>query len=520
MGIGLGRTRSVGLRGVAGFVVDVEAHVTTGLPGFAISGLGDSAVKQSSDRIKAAAALIEKMAVSQRRVTVNLSPAGERKIGTGFDLGMFVAVAAAMDLLPVRVVRDVVHIGEVGLDGTVRPVPGVLPLVHAAALAGVRHVVVPVANAGEARLVSGVAVHPVAEVTELVRRYGALGKGRPVPEVPVPTVTAREPEPVRDLSEVIGQADAKLALEIAAAGGHHLLLAGPPGAGKTMLAERLPGLLPSLDADESMEVTAIHSVLGALGSGEDARLITHPPFVAPHHGASPAAVIGGGSGRIRPGAITQAHRGVLFLDETPEFDKNVLQSLRTPLERGLVSIARSQESVTFPARFQLVLAANPCPCGKAWGKGLDCTCTPMMRRVYFGKLSGPLLDRVDLQVHVQPPGLAMAGAPPGETSAAVAARVSAARAAQGERWRQVLERRRGVNADVPGSVLRGRPWGLSASATSTLDRLLETGALSLRGYDRTLRCAWTVADLVGLQRPGREEVDVALALRHRPGVAA
>ena len=423
MGLGLGRTRSVGLRGVSGFVIDVEAHVTTGLPGFAISGLGDSAVKQSSDRIKAAAALIEKMLVSQRRVTVNLSPAGERKVGTGFDLGIFVAVAAAMDLVAARVVRDVVHIGEVGLDGTVRPVPGVLPLVHAAALGGVRHVVVPVANAGEARLVPGLCVHPVAEVTELVRRYDALAKGHRVEEVPVALRPTAPPEPARDLSEVVGQAEAKLALEIAAAGGHHLLLAGPPGAGKTMLAERLPGLLPPLDEAESMEVTAIHSVLGALGSGDDVRLITHPPFVAPHHGASQAAVIGGGSGRIRPGAITQAHRGVLFLDETPEFDKGVLQSLRTPLERGFVSIARAQETVTFPSRFQLVLAANPCPCGNGWGKGLDCTCTPMMRRAYFGKLSGPLLDRVDLQVHVQPPGLSMAGASSGETTAAVAARV-------------------------------------------------------------------------------------------------
>ena len=269
-----------------------------------------------------------------------------------------------------------------------------------------------------------------------------------------------------------------------------------------------------------MEVTAIHSVLGALGSGDDVRLITHPPFVAPHHGASQAAVIGGGSGRIRPGAITQAHRGVLFLDETPEFEKGVLQSLRTPLERGFVSIARAQETVTFPSRFQLVLAANPCPCGNGWGKGLDCTCTPMMRRAYFGKLSGPLLDRVDLQVHVQPPGLSMAGASSGETTAAVAARVRDARAAQGERWREVLERRRGVNADVPGSVLRARPWRLPGSATATLDRSIEVGAISLRGYDRTLRCAWTIADVMGLQRPGREEVELALSLRHRAGVAA
>jgi magnesium chelatase family protein len=522
--MGLGRTRSVGLRGVHGFVVDVEAHVTGGLPGFAISGLGDSAVKQSSDRIKAAAALIEGMPVSQRRVTVNLSPAGERKVGVGFDLGIFVAVAAALGIVPDRVVRDVVHIGEVGLDGTVRSVRGVLPLVHAAALAGVRHVVVPVANAAEARLVSGVRVHPASDVPGLIRRYHNLGRGRPVDEVPVPLGPAPDPPPARDLAEVVGQSEAKMALEIAAAGGHHLLMAGPPGAGKTMLAERLPGLLPSLDEAESMEVTAIHSVLGVLGtSGGAVQLITRPPFIAPHHGASQVAIIGGGSGGIRPGAITQAHRGVLFLDETPEFDKAVLQSLRTPLERGTVSIARAQETVTFPARFQLVLAANPCPCGNGWGKGLDCTCTPIMRRTYFGKLSGPLLDRVDLQVHVQPPGLSMAGQPAGESSSSVAARVADARQAQSTRWlglRDEVATPSLLNADVPGSVLRGSPWRLPATATATLDRALETGALSLRGYDRTLRCAWTVGDLVGLQRPGREQVDLALSLRHRSGVAA
>jgi magnesium chelatase family protein len=521
---GLGRTRSVGLRGVHGFLVDVEAHVTGGLPGFAMSGLGDSAVKQSSDRIKAAASLITEMPVSQRRVTVNLSPAGERKGGVGFDLGIFVAVAAAMGIVRREVVRDVVHIGEIGLDGTVRSVPGVLPLVHAAALSGIRHVVVPVANAAEARLVSGVRVHPVAQVRELVQRYDALAKGRPVAEVAVPAGAPPEDPPRKDLAEVVGQVEAKLALEIAAAGGHHLLMAGPPGAGKTMLAERLPGLLPPLDEAESMEVTAIHSVLGALGSSGDAvQLITRPPFVAPHHGASQVAIIGGGSGRIRPGAITQAHRGVLFLDETPEFDKAALQALRTPLERGTVSIARAQQTVTFPARFQLVLAANPCPCGNGWGKGLDCTCTPVMRRTYFGKLSGPLLDRVDLQVHVQPPGLSMAGQPTGESSASVATRVGAARAAQSARWSDLAEEvvvRSLLNADVPGSVLRGTPWRLPSSATATLDRALETGGLSLRGYDRTLRCAWTIADLFGLQRPGREQVDLALSLRHRSGAAA
>ena len=515
---GLGRTLSVGLRGVTGFVVEAEAHVASGLPGFVIGGLGDSAVAQSPGRIRAAANVIDEMPVGQRRLTVNLSPAGVRKVGAGFDLAMFVAVAVAMGKVPQQVVRDVVHLGELGLDGSVRAVPGVLPAVHAAARAGARHAVVPVGNAAEADLVSGIRVHPVGHVGELVARYGRLARHQEVDPVAVPAVAPEPPLPWSCLSEVLGQSEAKLALEIAAAGGHHLLLAGPPGAGKTMLAERLSGLLPPLGEAESMEVTAIHSVLGALG--DDVRLIVRPPFVAPHHGASMAAVIGGGSSHIRPGAITSAHRGVLFLDETPEFDKGVLQALRTPLERGTVSIARANETVTFPARFQLVLAANPCPCGNGWGRGLDCTCSPLMRRTYFGKLSGPLLDRVDLQVHVQPPGLSMAGQPPGETTDVVAARVASAREVQHERWRPVVETGRAANSDASGSLLRSARFRLPPSVTTTLDRSLERGGISLRGYDRSLRVAWTIADLAGLQRPGRDEVDLALSMRHHSGAAA
>ena len=518
---GLGHTRAVGLTGVRGFVVDVEAYVSAGLPQFTLSGLGDTTVAQSPGRIHAAASAVG-MQTSQRRITVNLSPAGLRKVGSGFDLGIFVAVAAAMGVVPRQVVREVVHVGELGLDGSVRGVRGVLPGVHAAARHGARHVVVPVDNAAEASLVPGVQVHPVADVVELVQRYRAIGEGRDVPEICHPTPAPPAVEPATDLADVLGQSEAKLALEIAAAGGHHLMLAGPPGSGKTMLAERLPGLLPDLDDRTSMEVTAIHSVLGVLG--DDVRLIRRPPFVAPHHGASQAAVIGGGSGRIRPGAVTQAHGGVLFLDETPEFDKGVLQSLRTPLERGTVTIARALESVTFPAAFQLVLAANPCPCGNGWGKGLDCACSPLMRRTYFGKLSGPLLDRVDLQVHVQPPGLALAGQPPGEPSTAVAARVAAARGAQHARW--MSEDRSGgsggprLNCEVAGSVLRASPWRLPSRDTRALDRALELGSLSLRGYDRALRVAWTMADLGGLQRPTPEHVELALSFRRQRGQAA
>jgi magnesium chelatase family protein len=511
----------VGLSGVRGFVVDVEAYVSAGLPSFGISGLGDASVAQSPRRICAAASAVA-LPASQRRITVNLSPAGLRKTGPGFDLAIFIAVAAAMDAVPRHVVRHVVHLGELGLDGSVRTVPGVMPAVHAAAKEGVRHVVVPLDNAAEAALVPGVRVHPVADVAELVQRYRALGDGLPVPDLEVPCAPQVLPDGgEKELADVLGQSEAKLALEIAAAGGHHLMLAGPPGAGKTMLAERLPGLLPPLDDELSMEVTSIHSVLGALGG--DVRLIRRPPFVAPHHGASQAAVIGGGSGRIRPGAITQAHGGVLFLDETPEFDKAVLQSLRTPLERGTVTIARALECVTFPAAFQLVLAANPCPCGNGWGRGLDCTCSPMMRRAYFGKLSGPLLDRVDLQVHVQPPGLALAAQPPGEQTADVATRVATARAVQHARWStdaRMGQMRSRLNSRVPGTVLRTPRWRLPACDTRAIDRALELGSISLRGYDRAVRVAWTVADLQGHQRPSRDHVELALSFRRPAGEAA
>lgn len=512
--------------GVQGLLVDVEAHVTSALPGFTVGGLGDATIGQASGRIKAAGSAVN-IPISLQRVTVNLSPASVNKGGSGYDLGMFVAIAAAMGKVPDAIVRDVVHLGELGLDGAVKSVPGVLPCVRAAALAGARHVVVPAENAAEARLVSGIAVHPVADVGELVARYASLGRGQTVVDPFSDAGNGARPQngqsaASKDLSEVLGQSEAKLALQIAAVGGHHLLMAGPPGAGKTMLAERLPGILPPLDDEAAMEVTAIHSVLGALDSpGGAMALIRRPPFVAPHHGASPAALIGGGAGRaIRPGAITAAHHGVLFLDETPEFAKDVLQALRTPLERGTVTVARAAQTLTFPARFQLILAANPCPCGMGWGRGLHCTCSPNARRAYFGRLSGPLLDRVDLQVHVQPPGLSLASAEPGPSSASVAETVLVARAAQRERWSALVGEQVRLNADVPGSVLREPRWRPGKDALAGLDRALDTAAISLRGYDRCLRVAWSVADLQGHGSPTRDEIDLALSMRRQNGVAA
>lgn len=510
----LGCTRAGGLRGVEGFAVGVEADVAPGLPSFTVVGLADSACGQSPDRVRAAGANCGHP-IPMRRITVNLSPASERKIGSRFDLGIAVAVLAAAGEIPGHVVRDVVHVGELGLDATVRPVPGVLPIVLAAVRAGWRHVVVPVGNATEARLVSGARVHPVSHLAELVARYQSLARGQR-PEPIHERVAA--PAPVQawpDLADVLGQHEARMALEVAAAGGHHLYLVGPPGAGKSMLAERLPGLLPDLDDATALEVTAIQSVLGAYRAVD--ALHRRPPFVAPHHGASMPSIIGGGSGWVTPGAVTAAHGGVLFLDEAPEFKPNVMQALRQPMESGTVLVARAAGRYRFPCRFQLVLAANPCPCGRAYGKAAGCSCTPLQRRSYAARLAGPILDRVDVQVQVPAPSRAVLAMGPAESSAVVAARVASARAAAAERWRA---QEASVNARIDGSVLRAAPFRLPREYTVELDRAVDRGQLSLRGYDRCLRLAWSVADLGGRAAPSRADVGMALALRHRPAVAA
>ncbi len=503
----LGRTRSVGLRGITGFLVDVEVDVASGLPSFSIGGCPDGACAQAPDRVKAAAAN-SGHPIPLRRVVVNLSPASIPKIGSGFDLAIGVAALVASETIAADVVRDVVHIGELGLDGTVRPVPGVLPLVLAATRRGIRHVVVPVANAAEARLVPGVRVHPVDHLDELVSRYAALHQGLVPPPVAEPATVPVEERPVPDLADVVGQAEARRALEVAAAGGHHVSLVGPPGAGKTMLAERLPGLLPELDDAQAMEVTAIASVLGRLGT--HATLERRPPFVAPHHGASAVAVIGGGSGRVLPGAVTQAHHGVLFLDEAPEFHTSVIQALRQPLESGDVVVSRAAGRHRFPCRFQLVLAANPCPCGYGFGKGSRCRCSSIRLSQYQNRLKGPVLDRVDIQVFVPAPSRAALLGSVGESSAEVAQRVLGSRLRQQERWAGTSWR---LNGHVPGPLLRGGRFRLPYPVTSSIDAALDRGLLTMRGYDRCLRLAWTLGDLRGAERPDADDVGRALALR-------
>jgi magnesium chelatase family protein len=512
--MGLGRTLAVSLLGLTGHIVEVEAHLAASIPGFTLVGLPDAALAESRDRVRAA---VTSSAIGwpQRKITVNLSPASLPKAGSGFDLAIAVALLAGAGVLAVDRVRDVVHLGELGLDGRLRPVRGVLPAVAAAVAAGYPRVVVPAANAAEAALVPGARVAPAASLGEVAWRYGASIDQPPTAVPAVAAVVQRTPPAQADLSEVLGQLQARAALEVAAAGGHHLLMVGPPGAGKTMLAARLPGLLPDLTDLEAVEVTAVHSVAGTFDPAGG--LMRRPPFEDPHHTATPAAVVGGGSGMPRPGAASRAHRGVLFMDEAPEFSPRVLETLRQPMEHGELVIHRAAGSARYPARFQLVLAANPCPCGRAVGKGLECTCQPMARRRYWARLSGPLLDRVDLQVEVHPASRAeIDGAGRGEPTAVVADRVAAARQVQRDRlagtpWQ--------TNAEVPGHWIRSA-LGADRSLMADLDRALDRGLLSLRGVDRVLRVAWTLADLAGRTAPGRSEIGQGLLLRTRGQVGA
>lgn len=503
----LGQSLTVALFGLDGHVVTVEADIADGLPAYILLGLPDAALTESRDRVRAALVNCSEN-WPNRKVTVSLSPAWLPKSGSSFDLPIAVALLSAQQVIPAERTQEVAFLGELALDGHIRGVRGVLPSLIAAYKSGIRTAVVPWANRLEAQLMNEMTIIPMEHLGALLR-WLRTGEREVVQELDLPRDVS---ESQFDFSDVAGQERARLAAEVSAVGGHHLLLMGPPGAGKTMIAQRLPGILPTLNREESLEVTAIHSIAGGLSTRSP--LASEVPFVAPHHSATRVAMVGGGSHTIKPGACSLAHRGVLFIDEAPECDSGVLDSLRQPLESNSITIARAIGSVTYPAQFLLVLAANPCPCGKFSGRGRNCTCTSQQVRRYLGKLSGPLMDRIDLRVQVDPLSRVELSKPElGESSATIKERVVASRSVASARF---AHERWSLNSEIPSRALRTK-YQPERSAMNFLHSELDHERITARGLHKVMRTAWSIADMAGHARPCLEDTQIAYSLREGTG---
>ena len=510
----LAKSYAISLLGLSGTVIEVEADISSNLPGFVLVGLPDASLSESSARVRAAITN-SKLQLPARKITVNLSPAAVPKFGSSFDLSIAISVLAANRPFAKSRLEQCIHIGELGLDGSVRAVNGVLPAVLSARDAGFKFAVVPSANLREARLVSNIECMGVSSLRDAVRIHESNDA---ITDTAMLVETGIDPlaESDKDISDILGQDLAVESMIVAAAGGHHMLFIGSPGVGKTMMAERFAGLLPDLSLENAIETTAIHSISknrGAIGSN----LILRPPFEAPHHTASAVSLIGGGSGVPSPGLVSLANHGVLFLDEAPEFQQPALEVLRQALESGQVVISRAAGIAKFPAQFQLLLAANPCPCGNALNPKAQCVCTSAARQRYLNRLSGPLLDRVDIRLQIQSINATQALLEKDRTDRLTTAearlRVAKAREIAAER---LAGTGYSLNANLPAALMRRR-FAVSKQSTRMLDLALRRGAISMRGYDRCLRLAQTICDLDEAAVVEESHVARAVALRGSEG---